>query len=1013
MLPLRKAGLPMNTNGAANDRFVTIHTFLRPRWFRQWETIMRNLLVSFVILFFCLTSNAQVSTNTGSIYGKVLDEQTLALPGVSVQLESDVVPVQSATTGSSGAFRFSNLPPGMYAARFKLTGFTELLQEGIRVTVGANIELEITLRVAPAEELTVVGETPLLNTKKSGHETTYSREYLDEIPGGRDPWFIIEQTPGIDSDRYNVAGSESGNQSQFFARGGNDQRIWNYDGVNASDHGDIPAYPDFDSFEEIQIVTGGNDASIQTGAVVINLVTKRGGNKWEGNASYYVVDDSFQSNNTPQELIENPIINPLTGEPARGSNRIKNIQEYGFDVGGPVLKDRFFAWSAFRRNQIEQFSIQDVPDNTTLTNLNLKTNVSWSSAHETQVAYSLSDKTKIGREFFPGEQAPEALWDQKGYLGTISFPGFLNAQHTWIPNDHTMLTAHYADLGYDWGLIPRGGKNVPIIYLASIPHWEDTFYYVSPVQYLGEDASTDVNHFKEDWIGGDHEFKFGFSYSHTRVNQFSSYGNGVLLGDYYQTQPGGPLTTGYLVAQHYVDARYIENRLGFYVSDTYRKDRLTLNLGLRFDHQTGRNGASSIPGVPGFEQFVGAFNYPGGDPGIAFNDFSPRAGATFDLTGDGKTLLRGNFARYYNAFDSGLAYYSNPTAVYNGVIFGYVNRNGDRTITPDELVGDPYYYGGLNGPNFDLDAFLAKRKYADDLTNVWTNEFILGIEREALKDLAVSVTYTYRRYGNFWAAVPYGVTAADYVPGGIFHAETSLGTFDVPYFVLPEDFQQDGTGIAQNVPDYTQTYQGLDITARRRIQNNLLLNGSLTIQRQKAHYNSAAALAKQPFITFPGSTFAFDPTNFPFLNDQTYAFSGRQGIRPFSEWYFKVSGYYQLPHDFGIGAFLRYQQGYPYVISAAVSDSSLSAFYGTSTHQFFVEPFGKRRLDNKFTLDLRVEKSLAFRGSSRITGAVDIFNVTNSNVVLRRNGVIGKSNLNQIAEVLSPRAFRFGIRYSY
>ena len=44
-------------------------------------------------------------------------------------------------------------------------------------------------------------------------------EYLDQIPGGRDPWFVLEQTPGIDSDRYNVAGSESGNQSVFYARG--------------------------------------------------------------------------------------------------------------------------------------------------------------------------------------------------------------------------------------------------------------------------------------------------------------------------------------------------------------------------------------------------------------------------------------------------------------------------------------------------------------------------------------------------------------------------------------------------------------------------------------------------------------------------------------------------------------------------------------------------------------------------------------------------------------------------
>jgi outer membrane receptor protein involved in Fe transport len=75
----------------------------------------------------------------------------------------------------------------------------------------------------------------------------------------------------------------------------------------------------------------------------------------------------------------------------------------------------------------------------------------------------------------------------------------------------------------------------------------------------------------------------------------------VLVVDYYQTTPGGPLTSGYVYAQHYIDGHVRINRSSFYATDTFRKDRLTLNLGFRFDHQTGENQASSIPGVPGFE----------------------------------------------------------------------------------------------------------------------------------------------------------------------------------------------------------------------------------------------------------------------------------------------------------------------------------------------------------------------------------------------------------------------------
>ncbi|HSE42309.1 MAG TPA: TonB-dependent receptor [Acidobacteriota bacterium] len=961
--------------------------------------------------FFLITIpvSAQVATNTGSIYGKVLNEKEAPLSEVTIQLESDTIPPQSATTGPNGAFRFANLPPGNYAATFSLPGFTEVRQEGLRITVGLNIELKTVLKAGPKEELTVIGETPLLDTQKTGNEYSYSREYLDQIPGGRDPWFVIEQTPGIDSDRYNVAGSESGNQSAYYARGGADQNIWNYDGVNITGFGGAP-YLDFDSLEEIEIVTGGSDASIQTGAVMVNLVTKRGGNQWHANASYYFVDDYFQSDNTPEELIEKPIINPLTGEPARGSNRTHKINEYGFDIGGPVLKDRLFIWGAYRRNQIEQFSIQDVPDNTRLLDYTFKASFNFNSEHESQFGYLWSDKSKQGRELFPGEHAVEALWDQEGNLGTTPLEGIWTATHTWIPNDHTILTGRYAWFSLSWGLIPRGGKDVPMIYLAAIPHWEDTFYYYSPIENTAHDVNIDANYFKENWIGGDHEFKYGFVYQQSSAHSFSSYGNGVMMVDYYQTVPRGPLTSGYLKAELDIDGRYSESRYGFYASDTFRKDRWTFNLGVRFDHQTAKNQPSNIRAVPGFEQFVGPIEYPGGDPGVAFNNISPRAGVTYELRD--KMILRGNFARYYDAFDPSITVFSNPTYGYKGAQLYYVNRNGDRTITPDELVSDPIYYGGLTGAEFDLDAYLAKRKYDPDLSNTWTNEVIAGIESELLKDLSVSVTYTYRRYGDILSGVPFGISAADYVLADEpLHVDTPIGSFDVPYYILP--FKHDGTGIFQNVDNFRRSYQGLDLAVRKRMSKNFLLSGSLTLQKQKAHYNGEGSLAFVPFILFPGTTFAFDPTNLPFLDNQTYAFSGRFGIRPFSEWYLKISGYYQLPWEIGVGAFLRYQQGYPYVISGTVADPSLLDFYQTSIHRFFVEPFGSRRLDNKFTLDLRVEKGIEMGRYGRFTAIVDLFNVTNENAVLRRNQNLRAANFYQIQEVISPRTLRFGLRFSY
>ena len=138
---------------------------------------------------------------------------------------------------------------------------------------------------------------------------------------------------------------------------------------------------------------------------------------------------------------------------------------------------------------------------------------------------------------------------------------------------------------------------------------------------------------------------------------------------------------------------------------------MTLNLGLRVDNQGGKNEASSIPGVVGFENLIGPLTYDGSDLSPSFTDFSPRIGATYDLTGDGKTIIRGNFAQYYDPWNPFYDTYSNPTYVYNGFKVNY-DVTGQGLITLNQNNIDPSqidYYGGLNGPVFDIAAFEAQQ----------------------------------------------------------------------------------------------------------------------------------------------------------------------------------------------------------------------------------------------------------------------------------------------------------------
>jgi|GEM_PF-6277707 len=935
---------------------------------------------------------AQVELKTGSIYGLVIDEQEAPLPGVLIKLESDVTTAQTATTGSNGSFRFANLPPATYSALFSLQGFTEIKQENIGVHTGSQVELRIILKVSLIEELVVVGEIPPLDSKKTGSFEVYSREYLGNVPTAHDPWSLIDQTAGIDTNRYEI--TQQGKQAAFTARGARPGGTFVYDGIDLTDPialGFSSTYFDYEALGEVQINT--------TGGISINMVTKRPGNRWAADASTYYSSDSLQASNTPDELVAMGLEDK--------SSRMDEITEYGFDLGGPLLKDKLFVWGAYRKYNLDVFTITNLPDSTELEDFNLKSNVTWSQEHESQFNYFLGTKSKFGFGFNPAIQAPETLWDQQN--SDTLLPGVWSGQHTWTPSDHTIVTARYAYVGLGFKVVPRGGRDVPVILLQSIPRVENTWIFSNPNDRPTHDISVDINHFKEGWAGGDHEFKFGFNYRTVTFHTFSSYGNGILMSDYYQTVPGGPLTSGYLYAQHDSDGNGKTDHMNFLIQDTFRTQRLTLTMGLNFERSTGKNLPSTIRGVPGFETYVPAFDYPGGDPGIVFHTLSPQIGATYDLTGDGKTLIRGSFGRTYDVFTSDLATYSNPAYTANGAIFAYTNNNDDRTITPDEAVFLGYY-GGLNNGIFDLNAFLAKTLYDKNLHPGWANEFILGFEREVISGLSLAVTYTHRNYRNQVKDLPVGISADDYVQRGTFTATTPLGNFSVPYFGLTS--RQDGTRILTNLDGYKQSYDGVDIVARKRMNQNFMLNGSFTLQRERAHYEGGNSLGETGrAVGSAGALFPFDPGLTPFLEGQPYLVSPQFGL--YSEWQFILSGIYQLPWDLNVGGSLKYRQGYPYVLVGRVPDPSFVAYYGTALHLILLEPYGSRRYDNLFMLDLQFEKAFDVGEFGRIALSASVFNVTNENTVLYRNNVLKTSTFNQIQEHLVPRIWRLGIRYSF
>lgn len=191
---------------------------------------------------FAPAARAQVAS-TGNIYGTVKDESGAVLPGATASL-TGAFGTRSTTSGTNGDFRFVNVDHGTHQLRVALTGFTGVTRS-VTVVTGQNLELGFTLKVASVEErVTVTGDTPVVDTKRVGTATTISKDELVQIPSSRDPWALMRTVPGVIVDRVNVAGSESGQQSNFFSKGADGKdSVWSLDGVIITDMAAIGASP--------------------------------------------------------------------------------------------------------------------------------------------------------------------------------------------------------------------------------------------------------------------------------------------------------------------------------------------------------------------------------------------------------------------------------------------------------------------------------------------------------------------------------------------------------------------------------------------------------------------------------------------------------------------------------------------------------------------------------------------------------------------------------------------------
>ena len=1025
-----------------------------------------------------LAVSAYAQYQSGNIYGKAQAKDGSVLPGVTVTLSGIGAP-QTAVTDSQGNFRFLNLSPGSYTIKGELSGYGSAIRAGVGVRVAQNADVTLTLNPSVSESITVTAEAPLLDTRKVGTSTNVTRVEMEKIPTSRDPWTVLQSVPSVMVDRINVGGNQSGQQSVYIGkgsrggRGGNigSDNTWNMDGVTITDMaatGSSPIYYDFDSFEELQVTTGGSDPRIMTSGVQLNMVTKRGTNDFRGSGRYYY---------TPGSLQDTASVPSEASGYLEGTNRINFVRDYGAELGGPIWKDKIWFWGARGDQKISVQAASTIGANATVTvglfdniilrNKNLKLNGQLLSSNSAVAYYTFSDKVRNARGL--GPQRPfVSSWRQTGPTPVYKL------EDTQIIGSSLYLTAMWSKVPGGFNLVANGGEG------ASAPsYWFDagnnlhdnylTQHIIRPQKQYRLDGSKFF-----DLAKTNHELKFGFGYRETPATTSVSY-PGPAHGYWDYSITASPTACGNAkdpahpngLPANCASATVIRPRQSpredkyndFYVGDTILLGNLTVQGGLRWDRQEGKLSPNSVDASPllgtpltlncintltcngtsggKLDALLPALTFAGDDKPLKWNSVSPRIGGTYTLGADKKTLLRASYNRYVSQM--GLVVSGSNPLGYTAFRFYGVDSNGDNTIQRNELLSIRGF-SGLNPVNPTSISKTTRVDYGMKIPT--TDEFIAGFERELLTDFSVGVNYTYRNNTNFTTtrnektqgAGDY-YTPADYVPvlctaaagcgngpsavaqgqqrlaGGTFTLKDPqtgaiLATFNTPVRPVYQ--------LSPNVPTAV-----FSVITNRPGYTQKYSGFELTATKRMSHkwmvrangsWNDFTEKCSGDANQNPTQTLGNCPGGQ--VAPQSAA-SGDFGDDFLSaKWQFNINGVYVGPWDINLGANLSARQGYPVPLRDTVTGLR------GGNQAVVLEPVGSLRFDNVYELDLRLAKDFRLANRVGMNVSADLFNVPNKRTILQRATSIMQNEASlsggwRIRELQSPRVWRLGARFNF
>jgi hypothetical protein len=793
---------------------------------------------------------------------------------------------------------------------------------------------------------------------------------------------------------------------------------------------------------EVSVQLGGQTAEFENGGMQANLVPKDGGNRFSGLFSVNYAGHALISNNLTPEL------------EARGLHLV-NTTDRTYDgnaaMGGPILQDKLWFFGSVRGfgyKNILAANYANLTQNTPVytpdpsrpgvqqqdnRSAGMRFTYQIASKDKANISYDIqhSDLCLYCSPLVAPEATSKTFYANPNYLLQGKWTHLASNKLIWEIADSTLI--------FNWPNRRPVGSESSI----SILNGNTGFRYNAPIaSTLGQRVASESNQRGSvSYVTGSHAFKVGFTTQeawHYAAYDDKGPGAGIGPGLTSYTFLGGLPSSLTEYAEPITFRERLKVNLGVYVQDQWTINKLTLNLGIRYDYFNAYVPAQSLGAGP----FVPARTYPEVPCVPCWKDISPRLAASYDLFGNGKSALKFNVGRFVAADIYTMARANNPvTRAILTTNRTWTDSNGN--FTPDCDLSNPAAQnlsasggdvcGTIDNRNFGLNNPNAITYNPNVLTGFGARAYnwqtAVQVQHQLRPNVALNAGYFRTQWGALQQTTNVAVGAANFdpycvtapvdprLPGGGGYQTCGL------YDVSPTSFGQSAL-VVSRAPSGSEieVYNGVDVAIDVRLPKGINLNGGVNSGRTEMNF--CGTVLNNPQIAFTNATAADNS------RVTTLALTGAAATAPRTNAYcdvvppwsadtqYKVSGTIPIPYRFYVGLTYQNLPGIPYYASTVFNNAAIAPSLGrnlaagaSATVTVDLIPPMTQFEDRIQQFDLRFARTFRITGKS-VEPEFDIYNALNASPILSVNNNYGAA-WRTPTQILSGRLLKFGVKVTF